>query len=230
MPNLTAIPFFAPPLRRFTTAMMTTFVVMASSLLPQSVNAEDSKMAKGNSPSVGASSSAPTTLSSRGAGASLYALKARTITGQEQQLSQYQGNVALVVNVASLCGFTEQYRGLQQLYLKFKDRGFVILGFPSNDFGEQEPGSNQEIHNFCTGRFGVTFPLFSKSKITGEQKNVVYEFLTGASNRSEVQWNFEKFLVGRDGKVLRRFPSSIEPDSKELLTAIEAAIEAPRSI
>ena len=161
---------------------------------------------------------------------SFYSLKARTITGQEQLLSQYQGSVALVVNVASLCGYTEQYRGLQQLYLKYKDRGFVILGFPSNDFGEQEPGSNQEIHNFCTGRFGVTFPLFSKSKITGDQKNEVYEYLTGHAGRSEVQWNFEKFLVGRDGKVIQRFTSSVDPSSKELLQAIEAALGAVRAV
>jgi glutathione peroxidase len=161
---------------------------------------------------------------------SFYSLKARTITGQEQLLSQYQGSVALVVNVASLCGYTEQYRGLQQLYLKYKDRGFVILGFPSNDFGEQEPGSNQEIHNFCTGRFGVTFPLFSKSKVTGDQKNVVYEYLTGHAGKSEVQWNFEKFLVGRDGKVIHRFTSSVDPSSKELLQAIEAALGAARAV
>lgn len=230
MSEITVVFPQVPFLRLLTAVVLSMLAVMACALTSQPAYSESSKSSKSDSQSSGASLSAPTTLSSRDAGVSLYGLTARTITGQEQQLSQYKGSVALVVNVASLCGFTEQYRGLQQLYLKFKDRGFVILGFPSNDFGEQEPGSNQEIHNFCTGRFGVTFPLFSKSRITGDKKNVVYEFLTGASNKSEVQWNFEKFLVGRDGKVLRRFASSIEPDSKELLAAIEAAIEAPRSV
>lgn len=156
---------------------------------------------------------------------SIYSLSAKTITGQEQKLSAYQGQVALIVNVASLCGFTEQYRGLQQLYLKYKDRGFVILGFPSNDFGEQEPGSDTEIKNFCTGRFGVTFPLFSKTHIIGAEKNPIYEYLTLHSKSREVEWNFEKFLIGRDGTLLKRFLSKVEPDSKELVTAIEAALK-----
>ncbi len=158
---------------------------------------------------------------------SIYSLSAKTITGQEQKLSAYQGQVALIVNVASLCGFTDQYRGLQQLYLKYKDRGFVILGFPSNDFGEQEPGSDNEIKNFCTGRFGVTFPLFSKTHIIGAEKNPIYEYLTHQGQPHEVEWNFEKFLIGRDGKLLQRFLSKVEPDDKQLINAIEAALGRP---
>ena len=156
---------------------------------------------------------------------SIYSFSAKTITGQEQKLSAYQGQVALIVNVASLCGYTDQYRGLQQLYLKYKDRGFVILGFPSNDFGEQEPGSDTEIKNFCTGRFGVTFPLFSKTHIIGTEKNPIYDYLTHQGPAHEVEWNFEKFLIGRDGKLLRRFLSKVEPDDKELIQAIEAALK-----
>jgi glutathione peroxidase len=155
---------------------------------------------------------------------SIYSLSSKSITGQEQKLSAFKGQVALVVNVASLCGFTDQYRGLQQLYLKYKDKGFVVLGFPSNDFGEQEPGSDVEIKNFCTGRFGVTFPLFSKSHVIGADKNPIYKYLTLQGEAHEVEWNFEKFLVGRDGKFLQRFLSKVEPDSKELIKAIESAL------
>jgi len=155
---------------------------------------------------------------------SLYDLSATRIDGSNAPLAEFKGKVSLVVNTASQCGYTPQYAELQELYLRFKDRGFVVLGFPSNDFGGQEPGSNSEIKKFCSSKFGVTFPLFSKTKVTGEHKDSVYRFVTSSTGGGEVGWNFEKFLVGKDGLVLDRYPSSVTPLSPRLIEAIERAL------
>lgn len=155
---------------------------------------------------------------------SFYDLSATRIDGSKASLAEFKGKVALVVNTASQCGYTPQYTELQELYLRFKDRGFVVLGFPSNDFGGQEPGTNTEIQKFCSSKFGVTFPLFSKTKVVGEEKDTVYGFLTASTGGGEVAWNFEKFLVGKDGLVVERYPSSVTPLSPRLIEAIERTL------
>jgi glutathione peroxidase len=156
---------------------------------------------------------------------SLYALSANGIDGAEVKLSTFNGKVALVVNVASQCGFTRQYAGLQELFQQYGSRGFVVLGFPSNDFGGQEPGTNEEIKSFCSSKFGVSFPLFSKVAVAGGEKHPVYRYLTSATGGDEVGWNFEKFLVDKNGRVIGRFKSSVGPDSSELKDAIEQALK-----
>lgn len=155
---------------------------------------------------------------------SFYDLKAVSIDGAETSLREFSGKVVLVVNVASQCGYTGQYAGLQKLYAGLKDRGFVIVGFPSNDFGSQEPGTDSEIKAFCSNTYGVTFPMFSKIPVRGASKHPLYQFLTQSTGGSEVGWNFEKFLVSRKGVVVGRFPSSVTPSSQELLAAINSAL------
>jgi glutathione peroxidase len=154
----------------------------------------------------------------------LYDLTAQRIDGANKDLTEFKGKVSLVVNTASECGYTSQYADLQKLYDTYKDRGFVVLGFPSNDFGQQEPGSDQEIQRFCTSKFGVTFPLFAKTRVLGEEKNPIYAFLTKSTGGAEVGWNFEKFLVGKDGLVIERFKSGIGPMSSAMTQAVEAAL------
>lgn len=156
--------------------------------------------------------------------ASLYELQATRIDGSRENLSDFKGKVALVVNTASQCGYTPQYTELQELYERYKDRGFVVLGFPSNDFGGQEPDTEAEIQKFCSSKFGVSFPLFSKTKVLGEAKDPIYRFLITSTGGKEVGWNFEKFLVSKDGLVLERFPSSVKPLSSTITAAVEAAI------
>jgi glutathione peroxidase len=151
-----------------------------------------------------------------------YELKAPRIDGKPEALSDYKGKVTLVVNTASHCGFTPQYEGLESLYGKYKNKGFVILGFPSNDFHGQEPGSNEEIKKFCEMKYKVTFPMFSKDTVLGEKKQPVYQFLTQkASPTGEVEWNFEKFLIDKHGNVVGRYRSKTTPLSEELTSAIE---------
>lgn len=141
------------------------------------------------------------------------------------ELSPYVGKVVLVVNTASRCGFTPQYEGLEALYRKWKSMGFVVLGFPSNDFGFQEPGSNEEIKKFCIKNYQVSFPLFPKSTVFGKDKTPLYRYLTtNAQPAGEVSWNFEKFLVGKNGKVLARFGSRVKPESPEIEKAIRTAL------
>ena len=147
------------------------------------------------------------------------------IDGQSVNLSKYQGKVCLVVNVASQCGYTPQYKGLEALYQKYKDRGFVVLGFPSNDFGAQEPGTEAEIKEFSTSRYGVTFDMFSKIKVKGEDKAPVYQYLT-QETKSEVQWNFNKYLVDKQGKVVKYYPSSVAPDNPDLIKDIESLLDS----
>jgi glutathione peroxidase len=156
---------------------------------------------------------------------SFYALKTTTLAGQPADLGQYKGKVALVVNVASQCGFTPQYAGLQKLSEEYKDKGAVVLGFPSNDFGGQEPGTADEIGAFCKKNYGVTFPLFSKVVTkSGADQSPVYSYLGATGNLPA--WNFSKYVIGKDGKVLAFFPSKITPESKELRDALDAAIAA----
>jgi len=154
---------------------------------------------------------------------SFYALKTTTLQGQPADLSQYAGKVALVVNVASRCGFTPQYAGLEKLYEELKGRGFVVLGFPSNDFGGQEPGSAEEIAGFCKKNYGVTFPMFSKLVTkAGPEQSPLYAYL--GKSGSLPSWNFGKYLVGKDGRVVQFFPSKVAPESSELREAIEKAL------
>lgn len=158
----------------------------------------------------------------------LYQFTMRDIDGKDVNLGTYKGKVLLVVNVASKCGFTKQYAGLQQLYTRFADRGFIILGFPANNFLGQEPGTEPEIKQFCTLRFGVTFPLFAKISVKGRDKHPLYGLLTSKATNpdfgGEISWNFNKFLIGRDGRILNRFGSMTAPDDAALIAAIEAAL------
>jgi glutathione peroxidase len=153
---------------------------------------------------------------------SLYDLSVNTLEGEPQPLALYKGKVALVVNVASECGFTPQYQGLEKLYEAYKDKGLVLLGFPSNDFGSQEPGDGKQIRAFCSSKFHVTFPMFEKVKTKGDGQSPVYAFL--AAKNGEPKWNFHKYLVGKDGTVIAAFPSAVEPDSAALKSAIDAAL------
>lgn len=140
-----------------------------------------------------------------------------------QDLCQYAGKVVLVVNTASYCGFTKQYEGLEKLYAKYGGRGLVVLGFPSNDFGKQEPGNAKEIADFCFNTYGVKFPMFAKSVVTGPEANPLHASLTKATGQAP-KWNFTKYLIGRDGKVLDYFPSKVTPEDPALVGKIEAAL------
>ena len=156
---------------------------------------------------------------------SIHDLVAKTIDGESKKLEVYAGEVLLVVNVASLCGYTPQYKGLEALHRAYKAQGFRVLAFPSNDFGAQEPGSEAEIKAFCTARYEVTFDLFAKVKAKGEGVHPVFAELTGASSAAgDVRWNFTKFLVGRRGEVLARFEPNIDPMSAEVRQAVERAL------
>ena len=159
---------------------------------------------------------------------SLHDFSAKTIDGTDQSLRDYAGKVALVVNVASQCGLTPQYGGLEELYATFKDRGLVVLGFPCNQFGGQEPGTEGEIKTFCETKFGVSFPLFGKIDVNGPNRDPLYAFLTSESTApdgpGDVRWNFAKFLVDRQGKVIARFPPTTAPVSEEIVSALEAAL------
>jgi glutathione peroxidase len=152
--------------------------------------------------------------------------------GQPVQLSRYKGQVLLVVNVASKCGLTPQYAQLQKLYETYKDKGLCILAFPANDFRQQEPGTNEQIREFCKSKYNVSFDLFAKIVVKGEGQSPLYQFLTdekaNAPYGGEIKWNFTKFLVGRDGKVAARFEPKTKPDEKQVIKAIEAELEKGR--
>jgi len=153
----------------------------------------------------------------------VYQYELNTINGENISLSDYEGELLLIVNTASECGFTPQYEGLQELYETYSDQGFKILGFPANNFGGQEPGSDEEIAQFCELNYGVTFPMFSKVSVKGEDQHPLFEYLTTAENpdfKGEISWNFEKFLVDRNGNVVRRFKSKVTPMSGELTDAV----------
>jgi len=163
------------------------------------------------------------------AASSVHEFTMDAINGTPTPLANFKGKVLLLVNVASQCGYTYQYEGLQALYMKYKDQGLVVAGFPANNFGAQEPGSNAEIGAFCKSKFGVTFPMFSKISVKGSDKAPLYQFLTDSKANpktgGEIPWNFTKYLVDRDGKVLARFDAPVEPESKELTSAVEAALK-----
>lgn len=147
--------------------------------------------------------------------------------GTESSFGRFKGKAVLVVNVASKCGHTQQYEGLEELYSRFREEGFEILGVPCNQFGGQEPGEDADIADFCRRNFGVSFPLTSKAKVRGKEQHPLYAELTRTTNGSEpqkVKWNFEKFLVGRDGAVLGRFPSAVQPDDQGLVDAVRNAL------
>ncbi len=155
---------------------------------------------------------------------SFYLLKTTTLQGKPADLGAYAGKVTLVVNVASACGYTPQYKGLQALRTELSAKGFEVLGFPSNEFGGQEPGSAEEIQTFCERNYGVTFPMFSKLVTKpGEGQSPLYAFLT--KDKPAPNWNFCKYLIGKDGKVIAFFPSKVAPDAKELRDAIESALK-----
>ncbi len=146
----------------------------------------------------------------------------KTIDGQDKQLSEYSGKVLLIVNVASYCGYTGQYSGLEKLSQKYRDAGLRVLGFPCNDFGAQEPGSNEEIVQFCDKNYGVTFDLFDKVHAKGSDKHPLYDRLTSSVEpKGDISWNFEKFVVGKNGEIVARFKSGTTPDSSELIQIIE---------
>jgi glutathione peroxidase len=155
----------------------------------------------------------------------------RSLAGEEVDLAQYQGTVLLIVNVASECGYTPQYRGLQALHARYGQDGFAVLGFPCNQFGQQEPGTADQIAAFCNRRYSVTFPMFEKVDVNGKNQCGLYKYLTSqessAPSSGPIQWNFEKFLVARDGQVVARFRSSVAPESKPLLEAIERELAKP---
>lgn len=154
--------------------------------------------------------------------------KMKTIDGGTADLNKYRGKVVLIVNVASECGNTPQYEGLQAIYEKYQDKGLVVLGFPANQFGLQEPGTDAEIKQFCSTEYGVSFPMFSKIEVKGDGAAPLYQYLTSQETepveKGVITWNFEKFLIGRDGKVAARFSPSTEPDSPEVIKAIEAEL------
>jgi glutathione peroxidase len=158
---------------------------------------------------------------------SLYEIPIKDIKGQATTLKPYQGKVMLIVNVASKCGNTPQYQQLQALHEKYGKEGLAVLGFPCNDFGGQEPGTNEQIQEFCTSKYSVTFPLFDKVVVKGPDKHPLYEALSGPSSPfpGDVKWNFGKFLVGKDGTILARFEPKTKPDAPEVIAAIEAALK-----
>ena len=162
------------------------------------------------------------------ADAPLYDIPLKDIDGKDTSLKAHAGKPLLIVNVASKCGYTKQYAGLEEVWKKYQAQGLMVLGFPSNDFGGQEPGTNEEIKQFCSSKFAVTFPLFDKLHTKGPEQHPLYAALTGPASPvpGPVKWNFGKFLVGRDGKIIARYDSKVTPDAPELTQAIEAALAA----
>lgn len=185
--------------------------------------------------------------------AALYDIPVSKITGEGASLAEYRGKVLLLVNVASKCGLTPQYDALEKLYTRFQDSGFVVCGFPANDFGAQEPGSNEDIQTFCRSTFGVNFPMFSKIAVTGPDTHPLYQSLIAAEPKATspnregfreklngflqqhgtttnpepgILWNFEKFLIGRDGRVVARFSPEVVPDDPSVVAAIESALNS----
>ena len=154
-------------------------------------------------------------------------LSVKDIDGKIVNLSDYKGKVLLIVNVASYCGYTKQYTGLEQIYRKYKDKGFELLAFPCNQFGQQEPGSNEEIKSFCSSKFDVSFRLFDKVDVNGKDQSPLYSILTNnkTTGKADIKWNFEKFLIDKNGNVVSRYASKVEPESKELTSAIELELK-----
>lgn len=161
----------------------------------------------------------------------IYAFSVPNIDGKDTPLKKYEGKVLLVVNVASRCGLTPQYEGLEALYRKYSDQGLVVLGFPANNFNGQEPGTNEEIKAFCTGTYDVTFPMFSKISVNGPDRAPIYRWLIAQSGQEkDIEWNFAKFLVGRDGKTVKRFEPGVKPDSEAFILEVERILNASLSL
>jgi glutathione peroxidase len=162
------------------------------------------------------------------AASGVYGFTLNSIDGKPAPLADYKGRVVLLVNVASQCGYTPQYSALESIYEKYKDQGFVILGFPANNFGAQEPGTNEEIKTFCTRKYSVTFPMYAKISVKGADQAPLYAYLTkdtAAGISGEIKWNFTKFLVDRNGNVVQRFEPAVTPDSKDVTDAIEKQLK-----
>lgn len=160
------------------------------------------------------------------ANTNFYSFTATSIDGKPVALEKYKGKVSLVVNTASKCGLTPQYEALQKIYVKYHDKGFEILGFPSNDFLWQEPGTDEEIKKFCELKYQISFPMFTKNKVKGKKKQEIYKYLTEQTKfTGEISWNFEKFLVDRNGEVIARFSPKTKPDAEEVVAAIEKALK-----
>lgn len=159
---------------------------------------------------------------------SVHEFTMKNIDGKDVKLSDYRGQVLMLVNTASQCGLTPQYKGLQAIYQKYQAQGFTILGFPANNFGGQEPGSNEEIKEFCTMKFKVSFPMFAKISVKGADQHPLYQFLTSKESNpqfgGEIGWNFNKFLIGKSGEIIGRFNPQVDPESPEVAAAIERAI------
>jgi glutathione peroxidase len=157
---------------------------------------------------------------------SIYSISLKDIDGQSTSLKAYEGKVVLVVNVASKCGYTPQYAGLEALQEKYNEKAFAVLGFPCNQFGRQEPGTNEEIKQFCSSKYQVTFPLYDKIEVNGPNRHPLYVVLAGDGSPflGDIKWNVNKFLIGCDGKILKRFDSKVKPDSAELVQAVEQAL------
>lgn len=162
------------------------------------------------------------------AGQTVLDVPVKNIDGKDTSLKEYKGKVMLVVNVASKCGYTKQYTGLEAIQQKYKNKGFTVVGFPCNQFGGQEPGTNEQIKEFCSSKFNVTFPLFDKIEVNGPGRHPLYTVLAGKESPfpGDIKWNFNKFLIGKDGKILKRFDSKVTPESPEMAAAIEAALAA----
>jgi len=165
---------------------------------------------------------------SAGAADSIYDIPLKDIDDNRTTLKPYEGKVLLIVNVASRCGYTPQYAALEALYSKYKGQGLVVLGFPCNQFGGQEPGTDAEIKQFCSSKYSVTFPLFDKIEVNGDNRHPLYVMLAGKGSpvAGNIRWNFTKFLTDRHGNILKRFDSKVKPDSTDMTTAIEAALAA----
>lgn len=159
-------------------------------------------------------------------GETVYEFKMNSLEGKEVDLAKYKGKVLLIVNVASACGATPQYKQLQSLHEKYKDKGLVVLGFPCNQFGSQEPGSSKEIAEFCKKEYSVSFPMFAKIEVNGKGQAPLYEFLkkNATDNKEDVKWNFEKFVVDRQGEVAGRFATKTKPDAPEVVEVLEAEL------
>jgi glutathione peroxidase len=164
---------------------------------------------------------------------SVYSFTVKNIDGKDVKLTKYKGNVLLIVNTASLCGNTPQYEALETLYKQYKDQGLRILGFPANDFAQQEPGDNGQIKEFCTSKYNVTFDMFSKISVKQPDQEPLYTYLTDKTTDpqfgGDIEWNFAKFLIGRDGTILNRFPAGHSPASDDVVTAIKAALAQPKA-
>ena len=165
---------------------------------------------------------------SAGDAKSVHEFSVKDIDGKDVDLSKYKGKALLIVNVASKCGKTPQYANLVALQKSFKKKGLLVLGFPANNYGKQEPGTNDEIKEFCSSKFQVDFPMFAKVSVKGDDQAPLFQYLTTAENpdaKGDIKWNFEKFLIGKDGKLIRRFKSGVVPDSPEVIAAVEKAVK-----